>query len=73
MYRIYTLMLASLFILSGCSTNSFGVSQKEWEQLTPEQKTMVIEGYNQRKQREAELAPLRDAVSAIETGIYLSH
>ncbi len=75
MNRICTIMLASLAILSaGCTSyNSFGVADKDWEQLTPEQKDMVIKGYNQRKKKETETAPFRDAISVVRDGVFLHH
>lgn len=50
--------------LTGCQPTVFGVPQDQWNQLTPQQKSQIIDAYNQRKQTNAENAPIMAAIGA---------
>lgn len=53
-----------LMLLAGCEPTMFGMPQAQWNQLTPEQKSQVIQGYNQREQIKEQNAPLYAAIDA---------
>jgi len=64
-------VLSFLCAVTGCTIEPpeqmvFGVPQSQWNQLTPEQKQSVIDGYNQRQRIQAENAPLESAIGAAQ-------
>ena len=63
--------ISFLCVTMGCTIQPpepivFGIPQSQWEQLTPEQKQSVIDGYNQRRKIAAENAPLESAIGAAQ-------
>jgi hypothetical protein len=65
-----TLLISVTEILVGCTPpepTMFGVRQSQWQQLTPEQQTEVIKGYNERAQIDAQNAPIINAINAGST------
>ncbi|MES2998513.1 MAG: hypothetical protein V4700_04240 [Pseudomonadota bacterium] len=59
-------LLISPFLLSACGPPLvFGIPQEQWNQLSQQQRSEVIVGYNQRKTAQAQVAPLVAAVDAI--------
>ena len=67
-------ILLFTYVLAGCTIQPpeptvFGMPQSEWNQLTPKQKQSVIDGYNQRKQIEAENAPIESAIGATQQAL----
>jgi hypothetical protein len=61
-----SLLLILPFLLVACGPPLvFGVPQEQWNQLNQQQRNKVIEGYNQRKQIQAQVAPLNAAIDAL--------
>lgn len=58
------LLIAPLF-LAACTPTVFGIPQDQWAQLNQQQRTQVIEGYNQRQQAEAQVAPIYAVANAL--------
>lgn len=56
------------FLLVGCGPPSiFGIPQDQWDQLNQQQRSRVIEGYNQRTETEAQVAPIFAIANALKT------
>lgn len=53
--------------LAACTPTVLGIPQDQWAQLNQQQRTQVIEGYNQRQQAEAQVAPIYVVVDALKT------
>ena len=60
----YLIALLTGLVLTGCQPTMFGMPQDQWNQLTPQQQAQVIDAYNQRKQTEAQNAPIMAAIGA---------
>jgi uncharacterized lipoprotein YajG len=64
----FLLLLSIPFLLAACEMPLplvFGVPQDQWDQLSQQQRSQVIEGYNQREQTKAQVEPLVAAVDAL--------
>jgi hypothetical protein len=61
------IFLITVSLLTGCQPTMFGVPQDQWNKLTPEQQSKVIDAYNERQQTEAQNAPLMAAIGAAST------
>lgn len=65
-----SVIAVGLIMLAGCASmfepTMFDVPQSQWNALTPEQKQEVIKGYNERKNTEAQMAPIKSAVKAAD-------
>ena len=62
----YSLLFIFPFLLAACGPPMvFGIPQEQWDHLTQQQRSQVIEGYNQRQQTEARVAPLYAVADAI--------
>lgn len=53
----------TLFDLTGCEQTVFGVPKDQWNQLSPQQQSQIIEGYNQRQQTETQKASSSTSVN----------
>ncbi|WP_342147394.1 hypothetical protein [Rickettsiella endosymbiont of Aleochara curtula] len=63
----YSILLTFPFLLVACGPPSiFGIPQDQWGQLNQQQKSKVIEGYNQRTKTEAQVAPIYAVVDALK-------
>ncbi len=51
-------IIASVLLLAGCQQNAFGVSQKQFAAMTPEQKSHTISKYNAERKNAALQLPL---------------
>jgi hypothetical protein len=67
MKKLLFLIIAP-FLLSACGPPLvFDIPQEQWDQLSQQQRSQVIDGYNQRQTARAQAAPLvaiADAISA---------
>ena len=64
----YPLLFVLPFLLAACGPPMvFGIPQEQWNQLNQQQRSQVIDGYNQRKQTQAQVAPLIAAVDALSS------
>ncbi len=62
----YLILLIFPFLLVACGPPSiFGIPQDQWDQLNQQQRSQVIEGYNQRTKTEAQVAPIYAVVDAL--------
>lgn len=73
LFASISLVIAAL-ILGGCTT--FGVSNDQWNQLTPEQKKIVIHNYYIQKQHQAEIdrtnaenAPINNLIDSFASSL----
>ncbi len=64
-YLSLSLLLIVPFFLAACTPSVFGIPQDQWAQLNQQQRTQVIEGYNQRQQAEAQVAPIYAVANAL--------
>jgi hypothetical protein len=54
------------FLLAACGPPMvFGIPQEQWDQLNQQQRSQVIDGYNQRQQTEAQVAPIYAVANAL--------
>ncbi|WP_342220084.1 hypothetical protein [Rickettsiella endosymbiont of Miltochrista miniata] len=64
----YLILLIFPFLLVACGPPSiFGIPQDQWDQLNQQQRSQVIEGYNQRTKTEAQVAPIFAIANALKT------
>lgn len=63
------LILMIFIIISGCSSQIYGVPEKAWEALTPEQKTEAIRGYNERQLLEQQARVHREEQRAAQAKV----
>ncbi len=62
----YSLLFIFPFLLVACGPpRVFGIPQEQWNQLNQQQRSQVIEGYNQRQQTEAQVAPIYAVANAL--------
>lgn len=55
------------FLLAACGPPLvFGIPQEQWDQLNQQQRSQVIEGYNQRTKAEAQVAPIFAIADALK-------
>ncbi|WP_339050500.1 hypothetical protein [Rickettsiella endosymbiont of Xylota segnis] len=67
-YFAFPLLFLIPFLLTACGPpRVFGIPQEQWAQLNQQQRSQVIEGYNQRKQTEAQVAPIYAVANALST------
>ncbi|MEN9449525.1 MAG: hypothetical protein RJA83_139 [Pseudomonadota bacterium] len=65
-YLTLSLLFIAPFLLIACGPPKvFGVPQEQWAQLNQQQRTQVIDGYNQRRQAEAQVAPIYAVANAL--------
>ncbi len=65
-YLTLSLLFIASFLLTACGPPKvFGIPQEQWAQLNQQQRTQVIDGYNQRKQAEAQVAPIYAVANAL--------
>ena len=63
---IYPILIFLPFLLTACAPPTvFGIPQDQWNQLNQQQRSQVIEGYNQRAQTEAQVAPIYAIADAL--------
>jgi len=56
------------FLLTACGPpRAFGLPQEQWAQLNQQQRSQVIEGYNQRTKAKAQIAPIFAIADALKT------
>ncbi len=56
---IYPVLIFLPFLLTACGPSTvFDIPKDQWDQLNQHQRSQVIDGYNQRAQAEAEIAPI---------------
>ncbi|MEN9449524.1 MAG: hypothetical protein RJA83_138 [Pseudomonadota bacterium] len=61
------ILLIFPFLLVACGPPSiFGIPQDQWDQLNQQQRSKVIEGYNQRTKTEAQVAPIYALADALK-------
>ncbi|MEN9916860.1 MAG: hypothetical protein RLY40_792 [Pseudomonadota bacterium] len=68
----YFVFLPALFIvpflLTACGPPTvFGIPQDQWAQLNQQQRSQVIDGYNQRTTAEAQVAPIYAVANALSS------
>lgn len=68
MKKILSLILLSLF-LTACEPTIFGMNEKQFNQLTPQQKQQVIDSYNRQQEIEAQNKPIEDLVGALNNAV----
>lgn len=57
-FLTFSLLFIVPFLLTACGPPSvFGIPQEQWNQLNQQQRSQVIEGYNQRTKAEAQVSP----------------
>lgn len=55
------------FLLVACGPPTiFGIPQDQWDQLNQQQRSQVIDGYNQRTKAEAQVAPIYAIANALK-------
>lgn len=62
-------ILVVLLVLTGCSSHIYGVPEETWQQLTPEQKTETIRGYNERQLLEKQAQVYREEQRAAQARV----
>ena len=63
----YSILFIVPFLLAACGPPLiFGIPQDQWAQLNQQQRSQVIEGYNQRTKTEAQVAPIYAVVDALK-------
>ena len=65
-------IVAAVTLLSGCTITPpepmmFGMPQSQFQQLTPDQQSQVISGYNQQQQMQAQNAMIVDVANTAAT------
>jgi hypothetical protein len=55
----------SALSLGGCAPSVFGVSQKQWAQMSPDQQQVQIQRYNAQQAEAAREKPMWDSLEAI--------
>lgn len=64
----YPILLILPFSLTACGPPMiFGIPQEQWNQLNQQQRSQVIEGYNQRTKAKAQVAPIFAIADALKT------
>jgi len=62
----FSLIIIAPFLIAACGPPTvFGIPQEQWAQLNQQQRTQVIDGYNQRQQAEAQVAPIYAVANAL--------
>ncbi|WP_342227656.1 hypothetical protein [Rickettsiella endosymbiont of Rhagonycha lignosa] len=63
----FPVLLILPFLLAACGPPMiFGIPQEQWDQLNQQQRSQVIEGYNQRTKAEAQVAPIYAIADALK-------
>lgn len=63
----YPVLLILPFLLTACGPPTvFGIPQEQWNQLNQQQRSQVIDGYNQRTKAEAQVAPIYAIADALK-------
>lgn len=64
LFRSLPYLLAVTALMTGCEPTVFGVPQSQWNTLNDQQRTQVIQGYNQRQQQAVANEPWLEAIGA---------